>query len=580
MSIARTYAVALNGVDGDIVEVEADIAAGLPAFSLIGLPDTSLGESRKRVASAAMNAGCPLTTRKLTVNLSPASLRKQGSAFDLAIAVAALAAAGDLSAESAATTVHLGELGLDGRLRPVPGILPAVIAARGAGFSRVVVPTANAEEAELVDGMDVVPVASLRHAAIHHGSSLDPVDVDPVALGAVAGGAVSGGAVAVGAVAGGAVSGGATFSAPPDPDLADVAGNEEAVEALVVAAAGGHHLSMVGPPGAGKTMLASRLPGLLPDLTPEQALEVTCIRSLGDGGGVRGIAGGGLIRRPPFESPHHTASAVAIVGGGTARIVPGAIVRASHGVLFLDEAAEFPPTVLDALRQPLESGTITIHRACGTATFPARFQLVLASNPCPCGRYGSVDDECTCTPIARRRYLARMSGPLLDRVDIRLTVRSVGLAALRVRADDEADGRTDGAGAGAAGAARVVRAAGATGVESPRPIPSGGRSSPGTPTAILRQRVITARTVAAERLEGTGWTTNAAVSGTWLRTGPLRLPRAAVGALDRAIDRGAITMRGYDRTLRLAWTIADLDGATSPTGHHIGAALYLRRGGA
>ncbi|WP_085368574.1 ATP-binding protein [Leifsonia sp. NCR5] len=329
MPLARTYAIALNGVDGNVVEVEADIAAGLPAFSLIGLPDAALGESRKRVTSAAMNAGCPLTQRKLTVNLSPASLRKQGSAFDLAIAVAALAAAGDLSAESAAAAVHLGELGLDGRVRPVPGILPAVIAARAAGFARVLVPAANAEEAALVDGVEVVPVTSLRHAAIHHGSDLEPVDVVPV------------GAAVVGAPA----TDPATVRAHPEPDIADVAGNEEAIEALVVAAAGGHHLSMIGPPGAGKTMLATRLPGLLPDLTDEQAIEVTCIRSLTDAGiAGRGSTGDpsssprGLIRRPPFESPHHTASAAAIVGGGTARIVPGAIVRATHGVLFLDES--------------------------------------------------------------------------------------------------------------------------------------------------------------------------------------------------------------------------------------------------
>lgn len=532
MPLARTYAIALNGVDGDVVEVEADIAAGLPAFSLIGLPDAALGESRKRVTSAAMNAGCPLTQRKLTVNLSPASLRKQGSAFDLAIAVAALAAAGDISAESAAAAVHLGELGLDGRVRPVPGVLPAVIAARAAGFARVVVPAANADEAALVDGMDVVPVASLRQAAIHHGSDLEPVEVTPL-------GTTSPRA--------------ATGRAHPEPDIADVAGNEEAIEALVVAAAGGHHLSMIGPPGAGKTMLAMRLPGLLPDLTDEQAIEVTCIRSLTEAGSAgRGSTGDqkssphALIRRPPFESPHHTASAAAIVGGGTTRIVPGAIVRATHGVLFLDEAAEFPPSVLDSLRQPLESGTITIHRAAGTATFPARFQLVLASNPCPCGRYGSPDEECACTPIARRRYLARLSGPLLDRVDIRLAVRRIGLAALRIRSDPEAS----------------------------------SAPTTGTASALLRERVLTARATAAARLADTDWTRNADVSGAWLRTGALRLPRATVGALDRALDRGAITMRGYDRTLRLAWTLADLDGASTPTGHHIGAALFLRRGAA
>lgn len=617
MPLARTYAIALNGVDGDVVEVEADIAAGLPAFSLIGLPDAALGESRKRVTSAAMNAGCPLTQRKLTVNLSPASLRKQGSAFDLAIAIAALAAAGDISAESAAAAVHLGELGLDGRVRPVPGILPAVIAARAAGFARVLVPAANAEEAALIDGVDVVPVVSLRHAAIHHGSDLEPVDVAPVGAAVV-------GAAAVGAAGGGAISGGATVAgvtgtrpapvrAHPEPDIADVAGNEEAIEALVVAAAGGHHLSMIGPPGAGKTMLATRLPGLLPDLTDEQAIEVTCIRSLTDAGiAGRGGTGDpassprGLIRRPPFESPHHTASAASIVGGGTSRIVPGAIVRATHGVLFLDEAAEFPPSVLDSLRQPLESGTITIHRATGTATFPARFQLVLASNPCPCGRYGSPDEECTCTPIARRRYLARLSGPLLDRVDIRLSVRRIGLAALRIRSDPEAEpapasGLTRGPGSHpqpdadpspTSGVASGLRLP--SGVASDLRIPSGAESDPRFPSgpdaatppapvtasALLRERVVTARATAAARLAGTDWTRNADVSGAWLRTGALRLPRATVGALDRALDRGAITMRGYDRTLRLAWTMADLDGASTPTGHHIGAALFLRRGAA
>ena len=510
MALARTFAVALTGVRGDIVEVEADISAGLPAFVLIGLPDAALGESRKRVTAAAVNAGCPLTQRKLTVNLSPAALRKQGSGFDLAIAVAALAAAGEISAQSASDAVHIGELGLDGRLRPVPGVLPAVIAARERGFRRVLVPTANADEASLVDGIDVVAVPGLRAAAIAHGSELDPVEVEPVP---------------------------AAIPSDPvgaEPDMADVAGSDEAVEALVAAAAGGHHLAMVGPPGAGKTMLARRLPSLLPDLTPDQALESTSIRSLAGLG-----AGSELVRRPPFEAPHHTASAIALVGGGTGRITPGAIVRATNGVLFLDEAAEFPPSVLDALRQPLESGAITIHRASGAATFPARFQLILASNPCPCGRYGSADEECTCSPIARRRYLARMSGPLLDRVDIRLTVRRIGLAALRAGRDGH---------------------------------------SPGASSAVLRDRVAGARALAAERLAGTGWNRNADAGGTWLRTGPHRLTSSALSVLDRALERGAITMRGYDRALRLAWTLADIDAASSPTADHVGRALFLRRG--
>ncbi|HEV7184308.1 MAG TPA: ATP-binding protein, partial [Leifsonia sp.] len=335
MSLARTYAIALNGLDGNLVEVEADIAAGLPVFVLIGLPDAVLGEARKRVVAAAVNSGCPVTQRKLTVNLSPAALRKQGSAFDLAIAIAALAAAGDVPSESAQHVVHLGELGLDGRVRPVPGILPAVVAARAAGFGRVMVPADNAEEARLVDGIEVTGVATLRDAAIWHGSDLEPVEPEP--------------APRMKPVTG-------DRETSSELDMAEVVGNDDAVDALVVAAAGGHHVSLLGPPGAGKTMLAARLPGILPDLTDEQALEVTSIRSLA---GVK--IGGELIRRPPFEAPHHTASPTSLVSGGSTRIVPGAIVRASHGVLFLDEAAEFRAGVLDALRQPLESGSITIH---------------------------------------------------------------------------------------------------------------------------------------------------------------------------------------------------------------------------
>jgi len=525
MSLGRTYAIALNGMRGDLVEVEADIAAGLPAFVLIGLPDAALGESRKRVVAAAVNSGCPLTQRKLTINLSPAALRKQGSAFDLAIAVAALAAAGDISAESTARVVHLGELGLDGRLRPVPGVLPSVVAAKASGFERVIVPEGNADEARLVDGIEVTSVTSLRQAAIWHGSDLEPADeIEPQIVTD-------------------------TSTAPPssshDLDMAEVVGNDEIVEALVVAAAGGHHVSMVGPPGAGKTMIAARLPTILPDLTDRQALEVTSIRSLS---GAR--IGRELIRRPPFEAPHHTASPVALVGGGSTRIVPGAIVRASHGVLFLDEAAEFPSGVLDALRQPLESGSITIHRASGTATFPARFQLVLAANPCPCGRYGSSDDECTCTPIARRRYLAKLSGPLLDRVDIRLTVRPLGIAALR-----------------------------GIGVDGHGARDEGQPSSPRARTSqAMRERVVAAREAARERLSQTPWTRNADVTGSWLRQRANRLPTATTSALDRALERGSLTMRGYDRTLRLAWTLADLDGAEVPLSHHVGTALYLRRG--
>jgi magnesium chelatase family protein len=309
MPLARTTSVALLGLAGSVVEIEADISANVPNFILIGLADAALGEAKERVRSAATNAGCPLPNRRITVNLSPAALPKHGSAFDLAIAVAVLAAAGTIRAESVARVAHLGELGLDGRLRPGTGVLPATLAARRAGAAVVMVPASDAEEAALVPGIRVVGVASLRDAAIWHGAELDPEPVDAVPRAVV----------------------------PPAPaeatDLAEIVGNEEAVDALLVAAAGGHHMFLLGPPGAGKTMLAARLPGLLPDLDTESAIEVTSIRSLA------GLpVGATLATRPPFEAPHHTATPAALVGGGSAWIRPGAAPRASHGVLFLDDS--------------------------------------------------------------------------------------------------------------------------------------------------------------------------------------------------------------------------------------------------
>ncbi len=507
MPVARTSAVALLGLAGSLVEVEADISNNLPSFVLIGLPDAALGEARDRVRAAATNSGCGLPNRKLTVNLSPAALPKHGSGFDLAIAMAVLAAAGDVSATSVAGVVHLGELGLDGRLRPTSGVLPAVLAASRAGATTVMVPTGNADEASLVPGIRVVGVASLRDAAIWHGGEFTPVPVDPILVPVPA------------------------ARIDEQLDLADIVGNEEAIDAMLVAAAGGHHAFLLGPPGAGKTMLAARLPGLLPDLDAEQALEASSLRSLS------GLpVGGSLVRRPPFESPHHTASAASLVGGGSGIIRPGAAARASHGVLFLDEAPEFSPAVLDALRQPLESGVITIHRANAIAHFPARFQLVLAANPCPCGQYGAQDSECVCPPASRRRYLARLSGPLLDRIDIQLRIARVTAARLRL-----------------------------------------GDERPRLATVAARERVGRARERAWARLRDTPWRLNAQVSGAWLRAPGRRLPPSTTAAIDRALERGGLTMRGYDRVLRLGWTIADLDGAERPGADHIGRALYLRR---
>lgn len=512
MSLGRTYAVALLGLTGSIVEVEADISSNLPSFALIGLPDAALNEARERVRAAAANSGCGLTGRRLTINLSPAALPKHGSGFDLAIALASFAAAGDVSAASVERVVHLGELGLDGRLRPINGILPAVLAATRAGMNRIMVPTGNADEASLVPDAKIVAVASLRDAAIWHGGDFTPIPTEPILP----------------------IAARSSNEEPGEGigDLSEVIGNSDAIEALLVAAAGGHHLFMLGPPGAGKTMLAARLPGLLPDLTNEAALEVSSIRSLSGK-----PIGGTLVTRPPLESPHHTATAAAMIGGGSGVIRPGAAARACHGVLFLDEAPEFAASVLDALRQPLESGVISIHRANAVAHFPGRFQLVMAANPCPCGQYGARETACTCPPNSRRRYLARMSGPLLDRIDIQLRVHRVTATQLKLAH------------------------------EQPRLTTQTGRS-----------KVVAARDAAATRLKATPWKLNSQVPGSWLRSGPIALAHSTTAALDRALERGGITMRGYDRVLRVAWTIADLDGADMPGSEHLGKALYLRKG--
>lgn len=504
---ARTWAVALTGLNGHMVDVEADLSQQTPGFDLIGLTDRALGEAVRRVHNACKNSGLDLPRRKLTVNLSPASLPKHGSGFDLAIAIAAFGTVGSLDQASIARTVHLGELGLDGRLRPIPGVLPALHAARDAGFERVVVPVANEAEARLVPGLEVHAAVSLAQVALLHGAEVpDPGDLTPV------------------------LTAEAVPAPEPEPELADVIGQDDAVAALVAAAAGGHHLLLSGPPGAGKTMLARRLAGILPDLEEELALEAASIRSL------MGEPVTRLDRRPPFVAPHHSASVAAMVGGGSRTARPGAIARAHGGLLFLDEAAEAPAAVLDALRQPLESGSIEIHRSEFTARFPARFQLVLATNPCPCGVFGVVGEECVCPPAAIRRYAGRLSGPIRDRLDI--DVRVARVSAAQVTAHER------------------------------------GTLS----TAAARALVEQARERAARRWRGTPWRLNAHVPGTWLRQGERRLPVEVRAPLDRALQRGALTLRGYDRVLRLAWSVADLDGVDAPGLTHVGRALYLKKG--
>jgi magnesium chelatase family protein len=518
MGLGRSLAVGLIGLTGHLVEVEADVTAGLPAFTLVGLPDASLVEARDRVRAASANAGCPLPSRRITVNLSPAALPKTGTGFDLAVAAALLAASAQVPPESVAGRVHLGELGLDGRVRPVRGVLPATLAAVAAGRRRLVVPVGNAAEARLVPGAEVVPVRHLVDVvALHRGEP--PPDLADLLAGTEAPTADAAGR------AGG--SGPARQGEPP-PDLADVVGQPDGRHALEVAAAGGHHLLMVGPPGAGKTMLAARLPGLLPELSPRHALEVTAVHSLA---GTLDPAAG-LLRRPPFEDPHHTASVAALVGGGSGIPRPGAASRAHRGILFLDEAPEFSVRALEALRQPLEHGELMIHRALGAARFPARFQLVLAANPCPCGMACGKGDQCCCSPLARRRYLSRLSGPLLDRVDLQVEVRAVSRAEM----------------------------AGSGHPES---------------TAAVAGRVAAARAAQAARFTGLPWSANGEVPGSWLR-GRWRLPGPVTRDLDAALDRGLLSIRGYDRVLRVAWSLGDLAGRCVPDRDDVGRALLLR----
>ncbi|MFL6026967.1 MAG: YifB family Mg chelatase-like AAA ATPase [Friedmanniella sp.] len=506
MGQACAWSVALVGLEGRIVEVEADIGAGLPRTVLVGLADTALSEARDRCKAAVGNSGHSWPASLLTINLSPATLPKTGSHYDLAIVTAVLAAADVVPRTELARTVLLGELGLDGRVRPVRGVLPAVLAAAQAGFTRVVVPVRQAGEARLVEGLEVLGVASLGQlVAVLRG---DPVpEVEPIEV---------------------------VGEAPADPagrqlDLADVVGQIEAKWAVEVAAAGRHHLMFSGPPGVGKTMVAERVPGLLPDLSLAEALEVSAVHSLAGFNLAEG-----LITRPPYSDPHHSASVASIVGGGTRMAKPGAISCAHRGILFLDEAPEFPTRVIDALRTPLESGTVTLGRSEVQARYPARFQLVMAANPCPCGQAATPGAHCSCPPLAVRRYSERISGPIKDRIDISCTFLPMRKAYLKAALQ-----RTES-------------------------------------SAVVAERVREARARQERRLQGTGWQTNGEVPGPYLRR-QLPLPDG-LQVVETAVTRGQLSPRGVDKVLRVAWTLADLAGRDRPGRDEVAVALAMRRG--
>lgn len=508
MTLARTHSVALVAVKGHLVEIEADIANGLPATILVGLPDTALREARDRIRAAIVNSGWAWPKTKITIGLSPANLPKRGSGFDLAIAIAVLAA-DEVVVPLAAPEgmVFLAELGLDGRLRPVPGVLPAVAASLAAGMATVVVAAENYAEAALVPGARVVAAESLVQIVVWLRGGPEPTVMLPPRA---------------------ALPGNPGRPAVRKKDLSEVLGQSLARMAVEICAAGGHNLSLLGSPGAGKTMLAERLPTILPDLAPPAALEVTSIHSVAGALPV----GGGLITRPPFCAPHHTASKAAIVGGGSGIPRPGAASLAHRGVLFLDEAPEFNRDVLDALRQPLESGEVAVARATMQATFPARFTLVLAANPCPCAKATLGGAGCGCSPAARRRYLARLSGPLLDRIDVKVQLEPVS------RHDMLYDRKF---------------------AES---------------SDVVAKRVAAARERAADRLRGTPWRLNAEIPGAELRHSFAPAP-GALRPLNRAMELGQVSARGADKIVRVAWSVADLAGHSRPGQAEVETAIGL-----
>lgn len=501
--LARLTSLAVLGVRAYPVQVEVDLAPGLPAFATVGLPNEAVRESKERVRSALANSGYALPVNRITVNLAPADVRKEGAGFDLPIALGILAAAGVFPSEALMGLAVVGELALDGSIRPVRGVLPMAVAASQDSLKAIVVPAKNASEAAVVEGVTVLGAGRLDQV-VAHLLEREPLDQ------ATADGQILEHAQSLGGL-----------------DMAEVRGQEHVKRALTIAAAGGHNVLMTGPPGSGKTMLSRRLPTILPPLTFSEAVEVTQVAS------VAGTlpSGQALVAQRPFRAPHHTVSDVGLIGGGTVPR-PGEVSLAHHGVLFLDELPEFKKNVLEVLRQPMESGRVTITRAAATVDFPARFMLIAAMNPCPCGYYGDPKRQCSCAPQQIRNYLSRVSGPLMDRIDLQIEVPAVPFR------DLSAD-------------------------------------TAGPPSSELRAQVIAARELQAARLKDSGLFCNAQMT-TSLTRKHCRLSSEGLSLLERAMERFKLSARAYGRILKIARTIADLDAEQDIQLSHLSEAIGYR----
>lgn len=545
MHIGNATSIGLIGLKAFTIHLQAFISGNMPNFSIIGLPDTSLSEARERVKSAHFALHCKWPEGRVTVNLSPASMPKSGASYDLAIAASILSAEKYIPLTELENTVILGELNLDGTVLPIQGILPIALYAKKMHFKRMLIPQENLAEAQLVDGIESIGIHHILDLVTQlHGSlseeSLKLIEEDPAYKHMQVlerNGNYNNGEEDYNS----SIHEESTSPLQIEPkyeigDMSEVIGQEHTKWALQVAAAGGHHVvMMIGPPGSGKTMLASRIPSIMCPLNEQEQLEVASIRSL-----CGTLPYYGISNIPPFEAPHHTASAASLIGGGTGVAKPGIITRAHCGVLFMDEAPEFSPRVLQTLREPLESGHIAISRSKGTTLYPAKFQLVIAANPCPCGYAYGNGERCTCKERERARYFSRLSGPILDRIDIQMDVPPVERIIISNHHQNN-----------------VQNTVKNTYLNS----------------KTMRDNVIEARKIARDRFIKQGWDCNAQASGTWLRK---YTSQQAVGLINRALEKHQLSLRGADRALRLAWTLTDLSGHTSPDMTDIAQAISLR----